>query len=438
MDSCSLPSRSVLRSTPPSAQHLLRGHTVAPCALATGTLDSCWLRQQGQPGGFLMHPAALDAATHTAAALQASQQAEEGVMRIPVGVNALLASSSVAAACEQHWCQGLFAGMAADGSALADFAAASGARSGVQLVGFQAKQVAASLQSSGRKGNVKCQQPAADLLYFTDWQAEQPAAGAAAACPQQMHRWQLASERGSTAATMLASRAHSPAAAVSAASAGLGLLQRLLVRQGTAPIRLHIAAAPSPLASAGGWHSATAAAAAASVAALAKAASMEFASAGLSSCSLDALAPGAAAALPSPADTLGTAATQGAKLRAKLLRQPALVTMPNSHLLPMPRGSLADLRLVPHEQSTPGTEEVKASGAAQMGSCRWMSLHWAVCHMHLTVSLPVAGCGACGGPQLPRCAECAGHVPWRPRPSRGRLCGRGGGGWPRRAQRCCW
>ena len=369
MDNCSLPSRRLLRTTAPSVQHLLGESADAPYTLATGTLDSCWLRRQGQPSGFLMHPAALDAATHTAAALQASQQAEEGVMRIPVGVSALLASR-LATAGEQQWCRGLFAGMAADGSALADFAAASGARTGVQLVGFQAKPVATSLQSSSSKGNVKGRQPAADLLYVTDWQAEQPAAWAAAACPQQMHTWQLASDHDSTAATMLASRAHSPAAVVSAASAGLALLQRLLVRQGTAPIRLRIAAAPSPLVSAGGWHSATAAAAAASVAALAKAASMEFASAGLSSCSLDALAPGAAAALPSPADTFGTAATQGAVLRAKLLRQQALVMLPNSHLLPMPRGSLADLRLVPHERSHPGPGEVTASGAARMNSCR--------------------------------------------------------------------
>ncbi len=367
----SLTSKALPSNLAAVVQHLLPGRVVGPCVLATGRLAPSRQQRQGQPGGYLMHPAALDAATHTAAALQASQQSEEGVMRIPVGVHALLASGA-AAASPHLWCQGRFAGMAADGAALADFASAARGSNAVQLAGFQAKPVANSARGSTRA--TPSQQRAADLLYVTDWQAEQPRGMPASTL--QLYPWQLDSNGSSTAATVLASTARSSAAVVAAASNGLSLLQRLLVRQSTAPISLRIAAAPSPLGSAAGQQAPLAAAAAASLAAMAKAASREFSSVSLSSCSQDALTPGGAADLPAPADTLGTAATQGARLRARLLRQPVLAAPPNSHLLPMPRGSLADLRLVQHEQSAPGPGEVKASGlvlwATAMEDCACM------------------------------------------------------------------
>ena len=113
-------------------------------AVATGRVDASKLLRQQQPDGYAMHPAVLDALTHTAAALQSSQKSEAGVTRIPVGVHALLAPAAAAVTAAaplraaQQWCQGTFAGMSADGAALTNFQMAAGSGS-LQLCGFQAK-----------------------------------------------------------------------------------------------------------------------------------------------------------------------------------------------------------------------------------------------------------------------------------------------------------
>ena len=45
--------------------------------------------------------------------------------------------------------------------------------------------------------------------------------------------------------------------------------------------------------------------------------------------------------------------------KLRLLRRQTRLTKPDHHLLPMPRGSLADLRLVPLEPAQPGNGQVK-------------------------------------------------------------------------------
>ena len=348
-------------------QHLLPPAALAaPFVLAAGRVEASQLLMRHQPGGYLMHPAMLDAATHTAAVLQAAQQAEQGVTRIPVGAHTVLAPPATAVARPApRWCQGRVAGLEADGTALADFMLAASSHSSVQLAGFQAKVVggaAAIKAAAAAAAAANSGQQASELLYIIDWQAEQPAAGTLTASQRQAHAWHLARSGGSTThATVRAAAARSPAGACVVASDGLGMLQRLLARQPASTVSLQVAAAPSLLPSAAACQAPAAAAVAASLAGLFKVAGMEFPSASLSSSSVDALMPGGAA-LPAAADALGIAVTASASLRAKLLRQPASVAPPNSHLLPMPRGSLADLRLAVHSQTEPGPGEVKASG----------------------------------------------------------------------------
>ena len=343
--------------------------TAATAYVQQAAVAGMWLPHAAQQNGYCLQPAMADATLHLSGAFSS----KGAPLQIPVGMAALaVQGSSGRHSCWVHpSAMPTAAGSSGPGGALLNFRLEGQQRlQMMQLDGLNVKAVATGPHSIAPEATIATpsQQPAAELLYVTDWQVEQPAAGTAGT--QQTHTWQLDSGLGSTAATVLAGAARSPAGVVTAASDGLALLQHLLVRQGTAPLSLRISAAPGQLASAGVQQGPMAAAAAASLAALAKAAAMEFASAGLSSSSLDALAPHCAATWPPAADTLGTAATQGAVLRARLLRQPALAALPNSHLLPMPRGSLADLRLVQHTQQAPGPGELKASGTG----CMWQQL----------------------------------------------------------------
>lgn len=59
-------------------------------------------------------------------------------------------------------------------------------------------------------------------------------------------------------------------------------------------------------------------------------------------------------------DAFGTAADQGTLYRQRLLPSATALRRPDHHLLPMPRGSMAALKLVPLERSHPGPGEIKA------------------------------------------------------------------------------
>lgn len=109
-------------------------------ALAAGQVDSSDLLRQ-QPGGYLMHPAILDATTHTAATLQGTQKTEAGITRVPVGVHALLARSVPLGRTARHWCQGTILASAGNGVALTNFAMAVSGDSGIYISGFEAKRI---------------------------------------------------------------------------------------------------------------------------------------------------------------------------------------------------------------------------------------------------------------------------------------------------------
>ena len=210
-------------------------------------------------------------------------------------------------------------------------------------------------------------QHCADFLYSIDWRAEQ-AAGSGSSLPpaasgeqQRKAAWAVRSDNRSTAAVFHASAARAAGDVAAATADALELLQRRLpgIPAGGS-LALHVAAAPCALPTSAGV-AGTAAAAATALSALVKVAAMEFAGASVGSSSADATAPVLALA---PADAFGAAASGGAALRAVLQRQPLPALPPNSHLMPRPRGNLANLRLVPRAQQVPGTDEVQASRAA--------------------------------------------------------------------------
>ena len=149
---------------------------------------------------------------------------------------------------------------------------------------------------------------------------------------------------------------------------GLELLQQRLAGSCT----LQIVASAGTVPSLTGAGSAMPAAASASLEALAKVAAAEGGSDVLCSGRVDDAAP-VAAAIPA-VDPFGTAAVGGSLLQAKLLRHPLRVLPANSHLLPVPRGSLANLKLEMHasEIPAPGTVKVRAAD----GIC-YMPSTWA-------------------------------------------------------------
>lgn len=98
-----------------------------------------------QPGSYAVHPAVLDAVTHTAAVFSgASQPADAAdqqpaVTRIPAALEAYAASSmesAEAAAGSRKWCSGTLEALQPDGSVVTSFNLDSGV---ARLAGFQAK-----------------------------------------------------------------------------------------------------------------------------------------------------------------------------------------------------------------------------------------------------------------------------------------------------------
>lgn len=63
---------------------------------------------------------------------------------------------------------------------------------------------------------------------------------------------------------------------------------------------------------------------------------------------------------PLQADAFGSAEAGGLHYAARLLHSQVAVSLPDCHVMPCPRGALADLRLVPLPHAEPGPGEVKA------------------------------------------------------------------------------
>jgi acyl transferase domain-containing protein/NADPH:quinone reductase-like Zn-dependent oxidoreductase/acyl carrier protein/NAD(P)-dependent dehydrogenase (short-subunit alcohol dehydrogenase family) len=190
---------------------------------------------------------------------------------------------------------------------------------------------------------------AADMLEFmyeTEWQAsiagveeKEEASGA------QVLRWQAGA-----------------ATSAVATSDGLRDLQSALHTADVTTNGLHVAIsqASSSLISPAGQGSPSTSATSASLVALVKAAAMEYSNVNIqsmlipSSTTKNSLLP----AGTTDGDAFGASSEAGAVLRAKLLRRPLPTAPSNSHIMPLPRGSLANLKLVLHNKESPGTGEV--------------------------------------------------------------------------------
>jgi hypothetical protein len=419
-----------------------------------------WAPSSAQQNGYCMQPARSDAVLHLSGAF--NRQAAP--LQIPVAMSALVIQSAGSHSCWVHPTATRAAAGSGSGSAghvsLGFRLHGQQAQPLFQLAGLLVKEVGAV--AAAAPAVAAAVQPAAaeapaEFMYSIDWQVEQQQAQAvagsrqaAAALVQCKGAWSVAGD-SSVSVHYSATTSASTAGVVAAAADGLELLQRRLSQMTAGSLSLQVGTAPSVLPSSGASCATApaAAAAAASLGALIKVAGMEFAAVSMHSSRADAATPAAAQAAAADAmDAIGTASAGGALLRAKLLRQPVAVMPPNNHLMPLPRGSLAGIKLAPHTQASPGPGEIKVSWrwasneahqepacVTALPTCLKVSLlggHLPHLPQHLASLLmlsahPPAGVRAGCGAQLPRCAQRAGHVPWRPRPARRRLLRRGGG-----------
>lgn len=134
------------------------GGSPGKLAMALGRADGTSLLAPQQPDSYIMHPAMLDAATHTAAALQDGQGSTGHITRIPVGVQALCGAAleePLAPNPAQQWCRGIIAGKDAFDTVLASFNVSVSSSSSLQLCGFQAKVVRSSSASEGHFAHLK-------------------------------------------------------------------------------------------------------------------------------------------------------------------------------------------------------------------------------------------------------------------------------------------
>ena len=207
----------------------------------------------------------------------------------------------------------------------------------------------------------------ASLVYGVEWQvSSQLHAGQLAqqqsADMQQARRWSVVrishGSISSTPSTFVRCNARSICSAAGVAAAVTGGLE-LLQQQSAGKCMLQIDASPGMVPSLRGTASAMPAATSASLEALAKVAAAEGGNHALHSGRVDCTTP--VAVQPTAMDVLGTAAVGGSLLRAKLLRHALHVVPANSHLLPLPRGSLADLKLKSYELEAPLPGTVRVS-----------------------------------------------------------------------------
>lgn len=328
---------------------------VHPTAVAIGQVDAVSLQRRHQNGGCIIHPAVLDAMTHTAATMQSSQESEKGLTRIPVAFCALAVPPSQAIESRSYACHGHFTGLLKSGIAVTNFGMA--AHTNVQLNGFQAKVAAGSKQlASTLRGSMDTEREA-PKFYVVDFQAETstPSSTQKITNGRCKRAWHAFCSNMSVKVVYNATAARSAQHVIAATILGMGLFQQHQMLARLTKVDLHLAGTPMPLSicssSAG-----SSASVSASLAALAKAVSIECAAATITSSCQDAAM---LADFLTAEDTFGTNTTGALKMRNKLLSKPVNATVLNSHIMPMPRGSLGNLKIVPIPQDVPGRAQVK-------------------------------------------------------------------------------
>lgn len=98
----------------------------------------------GQPDSYVVHPASLDATTHTAAVLStllapSSLSAEAAVTRIPVALEVYGAPQQQLSRGQETWCSGVVEAVQTDGSVVTGYGIAPACLTSARLSGFVAK-----------------------------------------------------------------------------------------------------------------------------------------------------------------------------------------------------------------------------------------------------------------------------------------------------------
>ncbi len=329
--------------------------------LATGLVDVTRVQRLHQSCSYHMHPAILDAMTHTGGALQNSKQSEQGVTRIPVAIRAFLVpSESDKAAVLQsgtHHCNGCYQGLTADGSALTDFYLA-GSGNSVYVNGFCAKVVSRATQKANHPSSTKEKSILPELYAARMQAADFVPSDRTFKEGVAQNTWKGTVTGRALSMLYDASEAKTTAHVATALINGASILQQRLLSTPRDEVHLVTAGAPCPVPSCADSRAGAPAAAAAAICSLMKAASMEFPTAAMQSITQDGRCPLAQTAARGK-DVFGAAISAGVCMRAKLLCQPASIVMQNTRIMPIPRGSFANLKLVPIAHDTLQPEEVK-------------------------------------------------------------------------------
>ena len=377
-----------------------------PALIARVTADP-----QRHCSSYHTHPAVLDATLHLAAAAAPASGSGRGAAptHVPVGAAAVV-GLGVGARGGALYPTAHPLALELDGSAACDYRLAGQAGATVDIQGLITRalvtavlqQAAAGVESASpyRQGRTA---PAAggsaaeralqaasspgNLLYEPQWQARSPlqprtAPHAAAVRVDLAGSWRpRRSQQGSSSSLpRLPAKADmeirfikgTPAAAL---PVGVVLARALEAWQSATPALsggsarlLTVGAAPAAAPQAP--HARVGAAAGGALWALLRVAASEYPGIRVSGSNLSALAAsdcrsGATCkkcrsmAAPEAAGAFGSSAADGVQSVARLLRSALRVSPPDCHVMPCPRGALADLRLVPQLRTVPGAGEVK-------------------------------------------------------------------------------
>lgn len=340
-----------------------------PSPRAVGQVDMSKRQRLYQSGCYNVHPATLDAMTHTAGALQSMRGSEQGVMRVPVAISTFLPPSEISKRPSlqpaNQYCHGQLIGLTADGSALSDFSLAV-LGTHLFLQGFQARIVVYGAQDLVDRSPELRRLEENDghpELYAVCYQATrlQSFVGATMKGPAN-GLWSANRSGDVLSAVFRARQARNVANVARGLLSGVSLLQQHLLSKQDAEVQFVTAGAPSILPGCADCRKGAAAAAAATAAlcSLSKVASMEFPAATIKTINQDNRKSTALTDAVPGEDASGASVAGAVHLQAKLLCQRAGSGLKqDTHVMPVPRGSLNNLKMVPVKQADVQTGDVK-------------------------------------------------------------------------------
>lgn len=307
-----------------------------------GCVASIGAAHWSSTSGFISHPAIADATLHLLSAF--SDPYKPANLQVPVSAASLLVHVVMESSADDWVHPSAGPSTSRDGG----FICSLGSR-------FTLNDLQVKAWTPAQSQNSVAQENAAEMLEFmyeSEWQAS------VAAVEDGEER---AQERASP--QLLKWQAGAAPSAV-ATSDGLRDLQSALNTADVTSkgLQIAISQASRSFVSPSGQGNPSTAATSASLVALVKAAAMEYSNINIQSKLIQAAAASdfrnSSSIKTKDGDAFGTANEAGAVLRAKLLRRALPAAPSNSHIMPLPRGSLANLKLVLHKKEAPGPGEV--------------------------------------------------------------------------------